>query len=508
MNSRTYLMIIAAGIAVFCSYLIIPTANRIAVYEDDALFYSIVASYAVTGNGFTFDGGNSQTNGFHWGRMVLSLLTFEGIELVKGQTSFREAMSVAFYVDAMTLAVCSMIIAMVMSRFVTRGWLAAVLVPLVAQALSTSFGMEQLLTATLLVMSIGHCASLHPKSLRVFFISFVMATTRIDSVWMAPLVVVATLSVNGRTISSPERLKLLSGSILGAVAGVVVTGLLNYLAAGDCLSSSMIAKGYRLGFSAETLFLELSEKKIPLAILFLLGAFAWTALRRRGTMSPEAPVACVVSLLGISSLLIVSIQRSSGSNIGVWYDAIWATAIVVSGGLMATFLLNRGFFGEVLILAVVGLLVLAVPEFRRHIDLRANGVDERGEYFQSFDRIGQRIREQTQEADLIGTCDLPGRLTYFSGRRIVALDGLANSPRYVKQVLIRGQIVEYVHRNISQLLIFDRRKSDQFRREKIAYIGFPFSRSIPQEEYHFTETDIVFEDVLGDVYVYFLQVSS
>ena len=49
--------------------------------------------------------------------------------------------------------------------------------------------------------------------------------------------------------------------------------------------------------------------------------------------------------------------------------------------------------------------------------------------------------------------DLPGRLTYFTSRRVTALDGLANSPRYVQDFLLKGRVSEYLEQQSGFLLL-------------------------------------------------------
>lgn len=122
-------------------------------------------------------------------------------------------------------------------------------------------------------------------------------------------------------------------------------------------------------------------------------------------------------------------------------------------------------------------------------------------YHASLARFGEAVRRATPPDAALGADDLPGMLTYYSGRRVVALDGLVNSPDYVLGVLRPGGVAEFIDARVDYVVIAfnpDRPRpvvreleAGAGGREYVARVGFPFSKHLALSEYRFRESQIV-----------------
>ena len=75
------------GILITTIFLFLLSGSYLKVYNDDALFYGIIAKHFIGTGNFTFD-GIAKTNGFHWMGMFHAIITAIFINAFTSFSSF------------------------------------------------------------------------------------------------------------------------------------------------------------------------------------------------------------------------------------------------------------------------------------------------------------------------------------------------------------------------------------------------------------------------------------
>jgi hypothetical protein len=100
--------------------------------------------------------------------------------------------------------------------------------------------------------------------------------------------------------------------------------------------------------------------------------------------------------------------------------------------------------------------------------------------------------------------DLAGRFTYYTRRRVTALDGLVSSPAYVRSYLKQQRVDDYVRNHADYLIV-------EFNPGRVrpaaepastdgsymANIGLPYGRTSTTSQFTFTDAQIVLRDKRG-----------
>ena len=150
---RTVVMLTLTALCTL-SFLVIPPSHRIRTYQDDALFYGIIAWNTADGHPFTFDGGTSRTTGFHWGGLVLPLVAAFVTHGLPGIVTYRDFFQILFMVDAAVLALVALLIVLAVARALRSLPAMTLLLLVVSQSLVRGFGMEQVFLPLILLQFI------------------------------------------------------------------------------------------------------------------------------------------------------------------------------------------------------------------------------------------------------------------------------------------------------------------------------------------------------------------
>jgi hypothetical protein len=255
--------------------------------------------------------------------------------------------------------------------------------------------------------------------------------------------------------------------------------MLNVFSAGDPMSSSIIAKSLGAQIRIRDLLTNLASNMFSLAVFVGTGAATIKMIVDRHGSS-RTFVAAMLAMTGLLALLQVVVQRSlGGNNVGLWYDCPWMVLLASSSLAVVEDLRKRlGLLGQGLAIAICVALVL-LPLAHRDIRIRATGPDSTTtSYYRSLSEFGAKIEENSRPDDLIGVSDLPGRFAYYSNRRIVALDGLANNPEYVRDFLQTRCVSEYARKYLTFVVDIAQPTSDLNAARQVILLGFPFNQNI------------------------------
>ena len=471
------------------SLALVRSANRMRLYPDDGMFYGIIATNTVEGAPFSFDGGASRTTGFHWMGLFPPLAAAAARRAMLGTGAYRDYFDAIFAVDALTTALAAFALVVAARRMVRSRWTLALLAAVLFQVLLLGFGMESSFAAPLLLALLVEATAERPRRGVVFALALALPAARLDLVPIAALAAALGLARPGRS----RRTRLALAAAAGLAAGVALVCAANTLVAGEPLSSSVIAKGSAAALRGGDLLRALAANSA-----FVLGFAAILAARlaapplrdRRGV---------VVAAIGLLLLLQVSVQRSlGGNNLGRWYDVVWMTLFFVSAASIFDAIPARGRAA-----ALVGVLCLGAcaaplaPREAIRSRLHVEHADDDA-YYTSWAEFGEAVRKNVPEGARLAADDLPGALCYYSRRNVVALDGLANSPDFVRRYVLTGRVGDYVGEQVDYVALFlDDARLRRFGPQvdagaaDIAFpIGFLRKTTIPAGSFRFSAQDV------------------
>jgi len=495
------LIAISMCLLIGLSFLLLPSSQRIRAYNDDALFYGIIAANLANGHSWSFDGGLSKTTGFHWAGMATPAILGKAYGFVRGGFSYQEFFTVLYRLDIILLVLMTSIICGLGRRRDGSLILAGIGPWCISQSLVKGFGMEVVFLPLLLLVCVREATRDEVKTIWLFLAGFALVLTRID---YAPIpVIVGIISLletrkgHHRVVRSQILIPCFAGPLVG---GLLVCGL-NFLVSGEFLSSSILAKGTARSLSWPDLWDNLGTQ----AVFLLIYGMTLVALRSRQVgASAESRVA---GMTGFCILVYVILMRSlGGGNLGNWYDVAWGTLLVRSlleFSERHILRISRGGW----IAGAIGLAVLAVVVPRDSLRLRF-GIEResRVPYWEALGNLGKKIAASTRVEDRIGVDDLPGRLTFFSNRNFVSLDGVANGPAYVTDFLRKQQVGRYIRDNLDYVLLLlnstELEEIERHAREEdpdqgfVAHVGFPFNKNLKLSEYEFSKEQIIFRQRL------------
>ncbi len=462
------------------------------------MFYGIIATNTVNGSPFSFDGGVSRTTGFHWGGLIGPGAVAAVRRMLSGPFSYREFHHNLFTFDVLATSGVAFALVWRVRQRIRSPWITAALTGALCQTLLLGFGMETTVAALCLTLFLIE-ASADARLGLLFGFGAALAPARLDLVpAAAALGLIGIVLGNGR-----RRFQAVIVAESGLIFGVVLVFVANALVAGEPLSTSFFIKGSHARMSVSDLGAALATKW-PFVIGFAsMISFGLLTRRSAGTNaaheSSETRQGLVLPVAGALLLMQTAVQRSlGGNNLGSWYDVSWMTLFFLSGALLAQDIVDRRDRWRVPALACVALAIaVLIPReavrMRLHLETEAAN-----EYYSSLEEFGARLQALVSPDARIGVDDIPGRLTYFARRHVVALDGLVNDPEYARRWLLTGRVAEYVesHLDYVVLLVDDAHlrmleaKLHDGATELVLPIGFLKKTTIPASQCRFEAGDI------------------
>jgi hypothetical protein len=275
--------LLVLGLVVIADFLGVEPAKRIRLYNDDALFYGIIAANTAAGHPFSFDGGISVTTGFHWAGMAQPLLTALVHRLLTGQAAYASLFPWLYVIDAGAIVVAALLVALSLRGALAHPLLALVIGLAVAKTAVAGFGTEMIVLLPLVTAFIVAVADRTARTSpwRYVVLPALIPLARLDYVPLMSLVTVLGLFVPTPVWRCPTYRRRALMSLAGLAAGAGLVLLLNTLVGGHPLSSSMLAKS-AVGFSLTEFIEQVWYHRVGF-ILFplLLALHAWLVPSRR-----------------------------------------------------------------------------------------------------------------------------------------------------------------------------------------------------------------------------------
>lgn len=246
------LIFIIISILVFASYLLIENDMRISVYHDDALFYGIVANNTINGHPFSFDGGISKTNGFHWLQMIIVLFIAKFHKLIHASSLLKDFINFKFFIDVFIISILSFFITNFLRSLIKRKIILIFFLILTSQVLAVGMGMETVYV-TLFIVIYMLVNLKESKVIWHFLIPFFITFSRFDFFYIAPIIILFSkifikienkndnINILRRFYTSIKKIDLIF-CITGVCSAIIVIFFLNYLITHDPFSSSSLAK--------------------------------------------------------------------------------------------------------------------------------------------------------------------------------------------------------------------------------------------------------------------------
>lgn len=504
--SALFIFIIAILIAI--NFILGPRDKRIRFYNDDALFYSIIAFNTIEGEHFSFDKGASRTNGFHWIGFIAAYIPAKIYQVLGFNSNYQNYFFYHFFFDIFYLITLSIICSFfILPFFSHKNFFAFLAIAILSQCLILGIGMEVVWLLAIIIYY-GTMVRQNKWDTCAFhwIVGFLIILCRIDFIFVIPFLYLfgCTIRIFYQKIVTHHFLliKQILFLFLGALCGAGFVFSLNFLAAEDFLSSSLIAKASTSKFNLDDFMQNVYQYKIEWIYILVL---SFIQITRNHIRSAQAAWFLFSSCL---ILFVISIQRSmGGGNLGCWYDVVWRGCLLIAIMLTIDKAMNeKKFYYKHLFVAILILgLIIIIPKDTLRIRLNIEKEDQK-QYWEQLNRLGNKIERSTKPDDLIGVNDLPGRITYFSNRKIVTLDGLANSPYYVRNFLLQQKIDSFIKKNVQYILLMMNKKERQELEHKkkidclsdsnkfIAMVGFPFLSNLPMSQWQFKESDVLWKE--------------
>lgn len=422
-------------------------AQLINFFPDDAFYYIKTARNLVSVGFATFDGINP-TNGFH----PLYFLLVSGLA---GLTSDAWLLKMVFL-----LHVVMMWLAIFLLMEGVREWsmrwrviFATILAsPVVFLFVWASAGMEAplvVLASVLLLNAWLQAAQFDFKNYRV-------------NVWLGTCIAVFMLS----------RLDLVL-TLIPFVLWFLVTQIRSGCAPLISLSSVLVPP-LVVGVTYIAFNISTTDHILPISaavkqIFFIPFGVSWRASTGNGSVIlmclALAPLAISLIVLGWAAQMQNTSSKNHGRSILVlsaisiiiyyvylvfdasnffrWYFSMpLATGVWVAVHWLAELKIKRLSAPKISIVMCAGIVLVAFLSntfFVRYVSFTAKATSWH------LMQIAQKLKEVTQPCEIVATYDA-GVVGYFSNRRVINLDGLANSYAYLNDYLIQGKLLEYLEK--------------------------------------------------------------
>lgn len=470
--------------------LLICPSYWIRIPSDDALFYSIISTNTLNGYLSSFDGGISSTTGYHIGGMIVPLFVSSIVRLLFGVLSFRQAFPFHYVANTLVIVMYSMYLALYIKRFygIFTTVSASFLAVLSSQIALLGFGMETVYSTCILLTLIAALRDRKPDIVKLVLLTTLCIISRYDTV-----ILLAVIGISVPLLARQSRKRIiviLSSMSIGALGAVLLIAITNMSITGNIVPTSILVKSQGLNISFVSVLEQIAA--MPHVVLAYIIVVSPVCKNKEyyNTLTMSLAVA------SLCSFLLIAILRSSGkNNLGSWYDVSWLTLLLVSLLVRFDQVLRTKPVHVAKLLLYVFVLIAIMPRHSLRLRFGVNHSSD-NQYWSAFESLGEYIRTETDENAVLATDDLPGRVTYFSERQVIALDGLANSPDYVIRHLLTGSIGEYIADNAQFLVLFTREELQPNASDNSAVIGFLFNSSISESCIHFSKWEYM--DVLRE----------
>ena len=462
------------GILITTIFLFLLSGSYLKVYNDDALFYGIIAKHFIGTGNFTFD-GIAKTNGFHWIGMITSVIISSIINYFN-INNFEDFFKLKYFFDA--AIILSLVLLLTKKVIINRinpnnnlliNFLLIVsFVFALTQILLLGLGMELVFLPFLIVVLIFKITAPETKAASTFILAGLIILSRID--YLSVIITITLLSgfVNNSFISK-KNLYLISG----AITGVLLVFTLNYLAAGSINSTSSTIKSYGFNFQVDPSFI-ISPFNIFELITYIF-LVIYTFRKRDNNLS----LFFISSVSFVVFSQVTLMRMFAGGNMGNWYDVVH-----LSLGLIALYMLFIAILSDKIITMILKrfilifltiVIVLITP--RLMVKVLLGSVTT---YHTCVKEFCSEIISIVPHGENIAIDDLPGIVTIYTKHNIIALDGLVNSPGYVENYLLKGRISNYL-KNVGcrWLIIINNRINTKAEKVLTASVGFSFNKKVP-----------------------------
>lgn len=436
-------------------------AHLIGFFPDDAFYYLKTARNVFVAGFATFDGVNP-TNGFH---PLYFLLVITLASLVPA-TWFLNAVFL-LHVMIMWLAIFLLLVRAQALTAMGRIVIAAMLAfPAPFLFAWVSAGMEAplvVLGTVLLLNAWLTAAQLDFKSYRAnLWLGVAMTVfmlSRLDLI-LALIPFIAWLSVKqfllAKSSASASLITLLSVFALPLVGGVAYIAF-NVVTTGHVLPVSAAVKRafvvpFSVSWAASTGNGNLAITALALApIVISMLALFWGA-RDQNKLAVRQIVSAIV-LAAISVVIYYTYLVTYASNFFRWY---FAMPLAASAWVAVHWLSQREFklhlTGRMSIVASIAAVLVVFASNALFVRFVASSSKSTSWHLM---QIAQKLDEVTQPCDVAAVYDA-GVIGYFSSRRVINLDGLANSYTYLDEYRRPGKLLEYLEKQgVSVYLLRD-----------------------------------------------------
>jgi hypothetical protein len=427
--------LVAYAVAVLCR----PQGAVLALLSDDAFYYFKIARNLLAGEGCTFD-GIAPTNGFH----PLWMLVVIAVSACTGGNELATPVAVLLLAGVIATATLFLIHRTV-ERHIAPGYglvaVAAALLPnvLVAMLNGLETGLQLLLATALVGACYRHRLLAPDVSLRrlaaLGLLIGLVVLSRLDSVFLVAAAALMTAVASRRLPLSQQLARLLC---LGAAFAVVVAPYLawNVTAFGHLTPSSGVAKSAfpalaaRMSLAGDQFWGFLMLVALWAAIAVARAPRGWRRAASGPSGATETPFwSSPVSLLALASALhFLHAFLFMAWGVYWWHFTLYGLGIALaSSGALAAVVGARVGLGRIAV-AVVSALLIAFAAWAQFRSLPVKGAQHAG-----WLAAARWAKDHTDEESVFALVDA-GLFGYFSHRRVVNLDGKANSYDYLERV--------------------------------------------------------------------------
>lgn len=398
-------------------------------YEDDAFYYFQIAKNVAQGHGFTFDGIHP-TNGFHplWLAALVPIFgVMPGLDWPVRSAGILEALLLGLAGAGVYGALRSRV-----------GRLTAALAGLLLFALPGTrnmlrVGLESALSVFLLMCVWRASLRVGERGVRAWVAVGIAcafaALARLEAVVAIPCLIALE---RRRLRETPWSLVALGAP---ATLGVLAYVTWNQVSFGSLIPVSGLVKHFWSATESYALPLGLRLPKgapsILLGSVMLLVSAAWVRRVKPGWVQPFTNAGA--PLLVLVALSIVCVDVASVWYLARWYlgPAVLCGAVLAAVACRPSPTLSKLVCSLALVTAFarVPYTVAAVRSHRLQAHLRGEAADFLRQRFPAGTRIGSWNG---------------GMLGYYSGQRLVMLDGLANSPAFYRRALAGADLAGYL----------------------------------------------------------------
>lgn len=496
MNKNTFVIVLTLIFCLFINLFHLKHNSPEYFYNDDALFYIIIATNYLENGEFTFD-KESKTNGFHWGGMIPTILICIFLNLfLNHQTSFYEYFKTFSVVYSICIAALIYLLwknsinkHLFNQKTILRIIISFGITFFLSLSMFPALGMETIYLPILLGILTDRIERKRETPLLMYLILLIGVLIRIDYIGILLFYLVWF-----RVRNSISKKEIICG-LAGMLSGLIIVFILNDVIADSMLSTSLIIKAH--GINIIKLIELLFTKKF---IYFLIIYLSLLILSLNVSFDKTIRNKCIdYSLLAILVYLQVNIQRALwGGNLGSWYDVphysfgIIVVILVIINAINAN---KSNIYKKISIISIGTIIVLILIPTKTSINRFYFKETER---FNDIKTICIKIDKETEKNVRIAIDDLPGIFRIYLDRNIISLDGLVNSSEYINKYLKKAKISEYLKEKQIEYLIISNKMTKCINNSYVGEVGFLFNENMPRSKIKFKDNQIVMNEKVGN----------